>query len=108
MVPWLYRSPAQIEFDRKPTLTDDAELVRMMRANGDHEIVDLFPGAKPRAVGVPDGWKLVPIKATAEMLRRARSAPVPAVMVDSLSARLDLDTGAKWDAMIAAAPEVEA
>jgi len=49
VVAWQYRSPAQVEFRRKPSLTDDAELVRLMREVGGHEVIDLVP-AQPRAM----------------------------------------------------------
>jgi hypothetical protein len=136
VVAWLYRSPAQIEFDRKPTLTADAELIRLMRESGDHEIVGLVPAAQPRpvdvpeplrpgwlndqvyrdekyvrgwndcrkamlaaapvsnletAVGVPDGWKLVPLRITS-------------AICDAMRDHCTEDMEDIWNAAIAAAP----
>ena len=56
------------------------------------------------AVGVPDGYALVPVEPTAEMLAAARAAPIPAVLLDSISAQDNLAQGAKYRAMLAAAP----
>jgi hypothetical protein len=61
-VAWTYRSPAQVEFNRKPTLTDDAELVRLMLERGDHEVTPLVPAAQPKpeqvnSPEIPDGSK---------------------------------------------------
>jgi hypothetical protein len=54
---------------------------------------------------VPACMKLVPIEPTPAMLRAARNAPIPMVLLDSISARQDLEAKAKYSAMIAAAPE---
>lgn len=50
-------------------------------------------------------WKLVPVEPTTEMLDAARRRPLPALMVDSYTARENLDTGARYRAMVFAAPE---
>ena len=50
-------------------------------------------------------WKTVPVEPTRDMLAAARNAPLRAVMLDSISGRMDLDLGAKWSAMLAASPK---
>ena len=45
----------------------------------------------------------VPIEPTQEMLDAARIAPIPAVMLDSMSGREDLTMRAKWAAMLGVA-----
>lgn len=60
----------------------------------------------PAAPAIPDGYQVLPIRPTPEMLRRARNAPMPAVLVDSISAREDLRNTAIWDAMRSGVPEV--
>ncbi|KAG1084105.1 hypothetical protein G6F40_014578 [Rhizopus arrhizus] len=52
-----------------------------------------------------NGWKLVPVWPTEEMLTAARQAPIPTLMVDSYSAEQNLGNGARYRAMLAAAPE---
>lgn len=52
-----------------------------------------------------NGWKLVPAWPTEEMLTAARQAPIPMLMVDSYSAEQNLRNGARYRAMLAAAPE---
>ena len=50
-------------------------------------------------------WKTVPVEPTSEMLAAARNAPIPAVMLDSISGRMDLELSSKWSAMLAASPK---
>lgn len=52
----------------------------------------------------PNGWRLVPTEPTAEMLAAAWAAPIPAVWLDSISARDNLVQITKYRAMLAAAP----
>lgn len=50
-------------------------------------------------------FALVPAWPTEEMLTAARQAPIPRLMVDSYSAEQNLTNGARYRAMLAAAPE---
>lgn len=50
-------------------------------------------------------FALVPVWPTEEMLTAARQAPIPTLMVDSYSAEQNLGNGARYRAMLAAAPE---
>lgn len=50
------------------------------------------------------GWKLVPIEPTNEMLMVARNAPLPCVMLDSISANIDLKNKTAYKAMLSASP----
>lgn len=54
----------------------------------------------------PNGWRLVPTEPTAEMLAAAWAAPIPAVWLDSISARDNLVQITKYRAMLAAAPSM--
>ena len=56
---------------------------------------------------VPDGWKLVPIEPTEEMVNAARNAPIPAVHLDSISAMADIRNKVCYRAMLTAAPKME-
>jgi len=56
-------------------------------------------------VSVPAGCVLVPIEPTEEMLKAARNAPMPAVWLDSISARANLASSTQYKAMISAAPQ---
>ena len=51
--------------------------------------------------------KVVPIEPTNEMLQRARHAPIPSVMIDSISGQIDLRNGATYKEMLAATPAPE-
>lgn len=53
-----------------------------------------------------DGWRLVPVEPTAEMLAAAWEAPIPAVWLDSIRARDNLVQSTKYRAMLAAAPSM--
>lgn len=63
VVAWRYRSPAQIEFNRPWSVTEDAELVRLMTEAGGHQIEPLYTIVHPRPV-VPEaqpkliGWRM--------------------------------------------------
>ncbi len=41
------------------------------------------------------------------MMKAARNAPMPAVMLDSISGSMDLEARTKYRAMLAAAPDKE-
>jgi len=66
------------------------------------EILELQQPAQPVA-----GYKLVPIVPTEEMLKAAINTPYLTVMVDSISARQNLQNAAMYKAMIEAAPDGE-
>lgn len=68
------------------------------------KVIPLYLHA-PQAV--PEGWKLVPIEPTSEMLSAAATAPIPAVYLDSISARSALQHKVVYKAMLAAAPSPE-
>ena len=50
-----------------------------------------------------NGLAIVPVEPTERMLEAARRAAIPMVYLDSLTARQDLEIGARYRAMIAAA-----
>ena len=56
-------------------------------------------------LAVPEGYALVPVEPTPEMLEAARLAPIPAVYLDSMSAMAALSTKAQYRAMLAAAQQ---
>jgi len=64
-------------------------------------------GSSPpvQQVAVPAGCVLVPIEPTEEMLKAARNAPMPAVWLDSISARANLASSTQYKAMLSAAPQ---
>ncbi|MBQ5963187.1 Lar family restriction alleviation protein [Massilia sp. ZL223] len=62
----------------------------------------------PTAQAIPEGYKLVPLTATPAMLEAARNAPMPMVMLDSISARMDLEAQTRYAAMLRAAPVIGA
>lgn len=51
----------------------------------------------------PEGYVLVPLEPTQDMLDAARVAPLPAVLLDSITARQNLQLRVQWQAMLAAA-----
>ena len=57
-----------------------------------------------RLAGVPEGWQMVPINPTPAMLAAARNAPLPLVLLDSMSAQQDLMTTSRYTAMLFASP----
>lgn len=65
------------------------------------EIGELSPAV------VPKGWKLVPAEATEEMLTAGINAAIPAVWIDSISGQAKMHLGARYGAMLAAAPKPE-
>ena len=60
---------------------------------------------RPQPATIPEGWVLVPVDPTTEMLQAAFNASVPAVWVDSISGQQAVCDAAKYRAMLAAAPE---
>ncbi|RMV72200.1 hypothetical protein ALP05_03991 [Pseudomonas caricapapayae] len=50
-------------------------------------------------------FKMVPVELTQEMKRAARNAPLPMILLDSISARQDLEFESRFNAAVAAAPE---
>ena len=61
----------------------------------------LAPGAQPAPI-VPEGWKLVPIEPTYEMLEAGEGAFVPTYTDTPVSVPFDV-----YRAMLAAAPEAK-
>lgn len=59
---------------------------------------------QPDGGKVPHGYALVPIEPTKEMLAAASNAPIPAVLIDSISGMRDLENVARYRAMLAASP----
>lgn len=55
-------------------------------------------------MNIPDGYKLVPVEPTKEMLEAAYNAPLPLVFLDSMRAHYDLKTKTGYKAMLGAAP----
>jgi len=86
--------------DKTGSIGDDAEFLRLMCAHVYHPLssatlkavvayIDARP-TQPTTSSVPDGWKLVPIKPTAEMIDAACA--------------VDPEQGSPWAAYLAAAP----
>ena len=69
--------------------------------NPDAKPLYLAPGAQP-APSVPEGWKLVPIEPTHEMLDAGEDTFVPTYTGTPVSAPIDV-----YRAMLAAAPEAK-
>lgn len=67
-----------------------------------HAAAELVLSAVPEQA--PQGYKLVPITPTKEMLDAARMAPIPAVLLDSRYAADDLISKSRYSAMLNAAP----
>lgn len=59
------------------------------------------------APAVPDGWKLVPVEPTREMLDSSSHEMIPAVHYDSMREYSRMLRRHAWRVMLAAAPEVE-
>jgi hypothetical protein len=57
-----------------------------------------------RAQGIPEGWRLVPVDPTTEMLAAARNAPQLTVLLDSFVAQQNLAFKTCYAAMLLAAP----
>ena len=55
----------------------------------------------------PDGWILVPVSATDEMLTSGIEAAIPAVWIDSISEQAKMNLSARYNAMLRAAPSVK-
>ena len=60
-----------------------------------------------RRLAPPDGWMLVPVSATDEMLTSGIEAAIPAVWIDSISAQAKMNLSARYAAMLRAAPSVK-
>ncbi|MGL3999834.1 hypothetical protein ACR3LR_08445 [Pantoea eucalypti] len=66
-----------------------------------------YPAPPVAAPAVPDGWKLVPVEPTQEMLDSQEHEMLPMVHHDSMRERARMIRRHGWRVMLAAAPEVE-
>lgn len=69
-----------------------------------YTVFDIQPLYAAPQQAIPSGWRLVPIEPTDEMLIAGRKAPLPAVMLDSLTAQTNLIHRTVYKAMITASP----
>lgn len=59
-------------------------------------------------VVVPEGWQLVPVSPTEDMLVAGINAAIPAVWIDSISGQAKMNLDARYRTMLTAAPKPEA
>lgn len=116
----IYCSETNIKPDFNISFHQDGKLIGKLDFNGPalkfegpepEESAKVFMGYLSQCfserLAPPEGWKLVPVIPTDEMLTAGINAAIPAVWIDSISGQSKMHLSARYSVMLAAAPETK-